>query len=42
VVGLGAVSLLLRRWTRRRREAAPPAAVDAAMSDRIRREMERE
>jgi cytochrome c-type biogenesis protein CcmH len=40
VVGLGLVALLLRRWTRRRRP--PPPAVDAAMSERIRRELESE
>ena len=43
-VGLVLVAVLLRRWTRRARPArAPaPAAVDAAMSERIRREMEAE
>jgi cytochrome c-type biogenesis protein CcmH len=40
VVGLGLVALLLRRWTGRRRPAPPP--VSAAMSERIRREMESE
>jgi cytochrome c-type biogenesis protein CcmH len=40
VVGLGLVALLLRRWTRHRR--TPPPAVDAAMSERIRRELESE
>jgi cytochrome c-type biogenesis protein CcmH len=40
VVGLGLVALLLRRWTARRRPAPPP--VDAAMSERIRRELESE
>ena len=42
-VGLAIVGVLLRRWTRRRRGGAPaPAAVDPAMSERIRREMEAE
>lgn len=41
VAGLGLTTVLLRRWTRARRTAAPAAgAVDAAMSERIRREME--
>jgi cytochrome c-type biogenesis protein CcmH len=40
VVGLGLVALLVRRWTARRRPAPPP--VDAAMSERIRRELESE
>ena len=35
-----AVALLLRLWTRRRRVAAAPAAVDPAMRERIRRELE--
>jgi cytochrome c-type biogenesis protein CcmH len=39
-VGLLAVALLLRRWTRRPVAAAP--RVDAAMSERIRRELESE
>lgn len=39
-LGLVAVALLLRRWTRR--PAAAPARVDAAMSERIRRELEGE
>jgi cytochrome c-type biogenesis protein CcmH len=39
VVGLGAVALALRRWTRRPRGAALP--VDAAMAERIRRELEK-
>jgi cytochrome c-type biogenesis protein CcmH len=39
VVGLVAVAALLRRWTRR--PAATPARIDAAMSERIRRELER-
>jgi cytochrome c-type biogenesis protein CcmH len=38
--GLGLVAILLRRWTGRRRPAPPP--VSAAMSERIRREMEGE
>ena len=38
-VGFVVVALLLRRWTRRRRDV-PPAAVDPAMSERIRRELE--
>ena len=41
-VGFTIVALLLRRWTRRRRAAAPPPPVDAAMSERIRRELETE
>ncbi|MEK7701787.1 MAG: cytochrome c-type biogenesis protein [candidate division NC10 bacterium] len=44
-VGLAIVAVLLWRWTRQaRREAASPAAagVDAAMTERIRREMEAE
>ena len=40
VVGVIVVALLLRRWTSGRRTAPPP--VDAAMSERIRRELERE
>jgi cytochrome c-type biogenesis protein CcmH len=40
LVGLAVVTLLVRRWTGRRRAAPPP--VDAAMSERIRRELERE
>jgi cytochrome c-type biogenesis protein CcmH len=40
LIGLGLVALLLRRWTRRTRPAPPP--VDAAMSERIRRELEQE
>jgi cytochrome c-type biogenesis protein CcmH len=39
-VGLALVALLVRRWTGRRRATPPP--VDAAMSERIRRELERE
>jgi len=42
VVGLTATCALVWRWTHRPRRARPsPAAVDAAMSERIRREMER-
>ncbi|HEV8474148.1 MAG TPA: cytochrome c-type biogenesis protein [Methylomirabilota bacterium] len=41
-VGLVCVALVLRRWTRRRAAAAPPPPVDAAMSERIRRELESE
>ena len=40
VVGFTVVALLLRRWTRRRQTAAPPSAVDPAMRERIRRELE--
>lgn len=41
VVGLAAAATLVWRWTHRRRGArTPPAAVDAAMSERIRRELE--
>ena len=39
VVGLGIVALVLRRWTRRPRPS-PAAPLDAAMAERIRREME--
>ena len=40
--GLAIVAILVRRWTRRRRDGAPaPVSVDPAMSERIRREMER-
>src|SRR6266404_2966367 len=39
-LGFGVVALLLRRWTRRRRAAPAPPPVDAAMSERIRRELE--
>ena len=41
VTGLALVVTLVRRWTRRRRDGAPPVSVDPAMSERIRREMER-
>jgi cytochrome c-type biogenesis protein CcmH len=40
LIGLGLVAMLLRRWTRRPRPAPP--LVDAAMSERIRRELEQE
>ncbi len=40
LVGVALVALLLRRWTSRSRPVPPP--VDAAMSERIRREMESE
>src|SRR5262245_16434449 len=39
-VGFTVVALLLRRWTRRRRVAAALPAVDPAMRERIRRELE--
>jgi cytochrome c-type biogenesis protein CcmH len=42
VVGLVLVGLLLRRWTRRRHDAPARPAVDAVMSERIRRELESE
>src|SRR5262245_45390207 len=43
LAGLAAAALLIRRWTRRARTArTAPATVDAAMSERIRRELERE
>jgi cytochrome c-type biogenesis protein CcmH len=38
-VGLVAVAALLRRWTRR--PSATPLRIDGAMSERIRRELER-
>ena len=42
LVGLAAASALVWRWTHRRSGArTPPAVVDAAMSERIRRELER-
>ena len=41
-VGFTVVALLLRRWTRRRRTAAQLPAVDPAMRERIRRELETE
>lgn len=41
VVGLAATAALVWRWTRRRRDVRPASvAVDAAMSERIRRELE--
>jgi cytochrome c-type biogenesis protein CcmH len=40
LVGLTVVTLLVRRWTSRR--LITPPMVDAAMSERIRRELERE
>lgn len=40
LVGLTVVTVLVRRWTGRRRIAPP--TIDAAMSERIRRELERE
>lgn len=40
LVGLTVVTLLVRRWTGRRR--VTPPTIDAAMSERIRRELERE
>jgi cytochrome c-type biogenesis protein CcmH len=42
VVGLVIVALWLRRWTRWRPETPTPSPVDAAMRERIRREMEAE
>ena len=40
--GLVLVATIVRRWTRRRRDGvAAPVNVDPAMSERIRREMER-
>ena len=39
--GLAIVAILIARWTRRPRGAAEPVVVDAAMSERIRREVER-
>ena len=38
--GLAIVAILIARWTRRPRGAAEPVVVDAAMSERIRREVE--
>jgi cytochrome c-type biogenesis protein CcmH len=41
VLGLAATAALVWRWTHRPRRVGPPgAAVDAAMSERIRRELE--
>ncbi|HKQ65301.1 MAG TPA: cytochrome c-type biogenesis protein CcmH [Methylomirabilota bacterium] len=43
LAGLAAAAMLIRRWTRRARTApTSPVTVDAAMSERIRRELERE
>jgi cytochrome c-type biogenesis protein CcmH len=39
-VGLALVAVLLRRWTRRPRVAAAAPPLDAAMRERIRRELE--
>jgi cytochrome c-type biogenesis protein CcmH len=39
-VGFAIVAVLLRRWTHRPRPARAPAPVDAAMSERIRRELD--
>ena len=43
-IGLTVFTILVRRWTRHRRTtvAAMPAAIDPAMRERIRREMELE
>ena len=41
IAGFAVVALLVRRWTRRPRRGAEPVAVDPAMSERIRREVER-
>ncbi|HEY7362668.1 MAG TPA: cytochrome c-type biogenesis protein [Methylomirabilota bacterium] len=42
LIGLGVVTLLIVRWTRRPPAAPTPARLDPAMSERIRREMEAE
>lgn len=42
LAGLVVAVLLLRRWTRHHAAATAPVAVDPAMSERIRREMESE
>ncbi len=43
VLGLAIVGVVLARWRRRRRaRSRPPAAVDPAMAERIRRELEAE
>jgi len=42
LVGLAAAATLVWRWSHHARGARPAAAVDAAMSERIRREVERE
>jgi cytochrome c-type biogenesis protein CcmH len=41
-VGLAVVAVVVRRWARAGRRAAAPAAVDAAMRERIRLELEGE
>jgi len=41
IAGLVVVAVLVRQWTRRPPGATEPVAVDAAMSERIRREVER-
>jgi cytochrome c-type biogenesis protein CcmH len=41
IAGLLVVAVLVRQWARRPRGAAEPVPVDAAMSERIRREVER-
>jgi cytochrome c-type biogenesis protein CcmH len=41
VAGLASVAVLVRRWTHRRRAAPAIGDVDPAMSERIRRELER-
>ena len=41
VAGLASAVVLVRRWTRRRRAAPALGGVDPAMSERIRRELER-
>ena len=42
IIGLGVAAVVVRRWTRRARSAAPVSAVDPVMSERIRRELESE
>ena len=39
-IGLGIFAIVVRRWTQRRARAAAPIAVDPAMRDRIRRDLE--
>src|SRR4029453_10388912 len=41
IAGFAVVAILVRQWPRRPRGAAEPVAVDPAMSERIRREVER-
>jgi cytochrome c-type biogenesis protein CcmH len=41
IAGVVVVAVLVRQWTRRPGGAAEPVAVDPAMSERIRREVER-